>query len=75
MDHGERLARVETALSSLAGTVNTMAGQVQEVRDHMLTTKGKSAGWSASWRLIGAIVVGTGTLGAGVGAIAAVLVR
>lgn len=71
MDHGERLARVETALSGLTTTVNATAADVRAVRDHMLTTKGKSAGW----RLMGSLVVGVGVFAGGVGAIAAVLVR
>jgi hypothetical protein len=71
MDHGERLARVETALESLTETVNATAADVRAVRDHMLTTKGKASGW----RALGSLVVGVGVVASGVGALAAVLVR
>ena len=71
----ERLARVETSLDALTITVNHTAADVRAVRDHMITSKAKAAGSWKTLSLIGSLVVGTGLVAGGVGAIAVVFIH
>lgn len=71
----ERLTRVETSLAALATTVNATAADVRAVRDHMLTSKARSAGGWRVLTLLGALIAGVASLGGAVGAVAAVFVK
>jgi hypothetical protein len=69
----ERLATVEAKLTTLGETVDATAGDVREIRDYMISTRSSA---SARWKtltILGALVMGIASLGAGFNALVNVL--
>ncbi len=69
----ERLTRVETQLAAVTATVDTTAADVREIRDHMLTAKGRRVGAGKVLAIIGALVTTAATVGLGINAVAAMI--
>lgn len=66
MKIAERLAAVETQVSGLQTVTAEIAKDVKEIRDFMLTSRGRWGGW----KTVGALLAGAFTVGASAAAIA-----